>query len=153
MAASNYPHGWHEYVRSHLRDTTGYVVAQSGTCLAIKDQETTGPLGRVPNRRFQALRQADLQTLRLPRSWFMGFILCPGDDFQAVLAWIKGLAKADHERVVLYMHPDFDQGTGAEQLRAAKLEDLRATAFKGSWKNFHQIYGSDYAWQVWADRR
>lgn len=152
MAASNYPPGWHEYVRRHLKDTRGYVVAQSGTCLDIKDQETTGSLNRVPNRKFQPLHPREVPTIQLPKSWFLGIILCPGDGLQPVLAWIQGLAKADQDRVVLYVHSDFDQAAGARQLHAAKLDHLRTTEFKGSWNNFHQLYGNDYSWQVWNDQ-
>lgn len=152
VSANNYPPGWHAYVRRHLQDTAGYVVAQSGTCLSIKDQEATGPRNRVPNRTFRAMDPADLVHVLLPKSWFMGIILCPGDDLGPILRWMKGLAKADHDRVVLYVHPGFDQKAGAERLRAASLEHLRKSDFKGSWENFHRLFGNDYSWQVWIDK-
>ena len=152
MATSSYPSGWHEYVKAHHRATSGYVVAQSGACLDIKHQETAGPRSRVPGRTFRPIDPSDLSSIRLPKSWFMGVILCPSDDIRPILIWIASLVRSDHDRIVLYVHPDFDQNAGGTMMRRANLEHVRKTEFKGTWNDFHSLYGNDHAWQGWNDK-
>lgn len=152
MPATSYPHGWHAYVADHHQATTGYVVAQSGECLDIKDQETIGPRRRIAGRTFQPIRPNDLGSMTLPKSWFMGIILCPGDDLTPILAWMRNLSQENRSRVVLYAHPRYDQAAGMSQLQAAGLHHVRVTDFIGSWGNFHHLYGNDHSWQVWNDK-
>jgi hypothetical protein len=152
MAATNFPRGWHDYVRAHHQETSGYVVAQSGDCLEIGHQETMGPQSRVTGRTFRAIHPRDLPRIELPQSWFMGVVLCPTDDLRPILEWMASLRSADHERIVLYVHPDFNQEAGGQLMRAAHLGHVRTTEFKGAWTDFHHLYGNDHAWQVWSDK-
>ena len=152
MPTSNYPSGWHQYVKAHHKDTAGYVVAQTGDCLKIRHQETTGAQSRVTGRGFQPIHPRDLPGIQLAASWFMGVIFCPGDDLSPVLAWITHVRPVDHGRIVLYIHPAFDQVAGAKLMRAANLDHIRTTEFRGDWTNFHHLFGNDHAWQVWHDK-
>lgn len=151
MAGTGYPSGWHDHVRANYKRTAGYVVAQSGDCLDIQDYEVRGPQTRVPGRAFKPMRPEDVVTLKLPKSWFMGVILCPGDTLQPLLGWITTLPRNDLERIVLYVHPAYDQESGARALGDAGLDSLRKSEFKGTWRAFHRLYGNDFSWQVWND--
>lgn len=151
MASTNFPEGWHDVVRRFHVQTAGYIVAQSGDCLDVLYEEASGPHTKVPGRKFNAIPPSDLANLRMPPSWFMGVILCPGDDASPIAGWFAMLDAKDHDRVVLYTHPRFDEEKAAEAWEIAKAPLPRRTQFAGSWNNFHRLFGNDFSWQVWKD--
>lgn len=148
---SGLPPQAYDAVRRHWADTTGYVVARTGDCLNVQTQETWGPRTRVSGRRFKPLRPAQLPALALPKSWFMGIILCPGDPLEELIAWARTLPASDVERLILYVHPAYDESGARTQWAAAGLRDPKTIRFDGSWENFHHLYGRHHAWRVYLD--
>lgn len=152
MAEALFPPRWHEVVRLHFANTVGYVVAQTSGCLEVQTQELKSPKGRVRGRDFQPLRPADLRTLRLPESWFMGVILCPGDDGLLYREWYKGLGPKERDRVVFFFHPAFGVDALDKHWTGAGLPPPRTQRFNGSWENFHHLYGRRHGDRVCEDR-
>lgn len=146
--APSVPPGWHDIVRKHWRHTPGYVVAASGDCLDVQAKETGGGRGKVPGRDFRAHPPAALRDFRPSSSWFLGILLCPGDDVTDILAWTRGLGAADAERVVFYVHPDFDRAAMPDWHASARPRVVR---FSGAWHEFHRLYGRHHADRVYQD--
>ncbi len=142
------PPDWHEVVRAHWHETDGYVVAASGDYPDVQADETLGKASKVPGREFRAHRPEQLKGFQPVGSWFMGILLCPGDDVGSILAWTAGLARADAERVVFYAHPAFDRAATAGWHTSARP---RVAAFKGTWADFHQLYGFHHGDRVYQD--
>lgn len=141
----------YETVRRNWRATAGYVIARTGDCLEVQEQETWGPRGRVRGRRFAPIPPTELARLSLPVSWFAGIILCPGDPLEEIVEWAKGLSTADLERIILYLHPGFDESAAKRTWAAAGLRDPKTVRFDGSWGNFHHLFGNHHAWRVFLD--
>jgi hypothetical protein len=97
--------GWHETVREHHKRTAGFVLAQSEPCVSTRDLEASN---YVYGREFQALASSDLDELELPESWFMGVLVCPGDDLTVLAKWVADLDEEDLSRIRLYLHEDLD---------------------------------------------
>lgn len=148
---SNPPPRWTETVRRHWKDTVGFVAAQSAECLEVQTQESWGPATRVPGRRFRPIPTAELAKLVLPASWFMGIILCPGDDIHPILSWLESLDSAGRERVILYVHPRFQEAAARQAWNDHGLGAPKTVWFDGSWDNFHRLYGKHHAWRVYQD--
>lgn len=142
------PPGWHEVVRKHWRGTPGYVLAVSGDCLDLQAEETEGERGRVPGRDFRAHPPGNLHGFRPVGSWFLGILLCPGDDVHEILAWTRSLPSADAERVVFYVHPGFDRAAMADWHSSTRP---RIIGFRGTWRDFHRLYGRHHADRVYQD--
>ena len=146
-----FPVGWHEVVRKHFANTAGYVVATSGACLEIQRQEAKHPKGKVRGRDFQPLAPAALKHLRTPASWFMGIILCPGDDVEECASWSARLDGRDRDRIVLFVHPD----TSQDEVEAAssKVAGYRPqiVPLPESWAAFHHTYGRLHGDRVFLD--
>ena len=142
------PPDWHEVVRKNWHRTPGYVVAATGDCLDVQAEETMGPRGKVPGRAFQAHHPALLQRFHPTGSWFMGILLCPGDDVEAILAWTHDLSPADAERVVFYVHPDVHRSAMNAWHASARP---RIVGFNGTWHDFHRLFGRHHADRVHQD--
>ncbi|HEX9815751.1 MAG TPA: hypothetical protein VGB18_02115 [Candidatus Thermoplasmatota archaeon] len=148
--AEAFPPGWHEVVRANFENTAGYIVAQSGTCLEFQTKEIKHPKGRVRGRDFRPLTPASLRDLRLPRSWFLGIILCPEDSLEPLSGWHAGLKPEDRDRVVFFTHNDFQR----EQLDdIAEIEGAlpQVVPLPSSWERFHQIFGRLHGDRVYSD--
>lgn len=151
MAATTFPPRWHEVVRRHVADTVGYVVAESGKCLEVQTQELKPPVGRVPGRDFQPLRPAELARIRLPASWFMAIVLCPGENLSAYARWYANLSAKDRHRVVFFFHPAFAVDGSDQAWGDAEVPPPRTQRFNGSWEDFHRLYGRRHSDQVFED--
>ena len=138
-------------VRENHHRCEGFVVAASGECFEVQRKETWGPDSRVPGRRFQPIHPDTLGDIELPRSWFMGILLCPGDSVESVVVWYRQLPISDRSRVKFYLHPDFDRNTAADSFSGAEVASVRVIVFAGAWENFHPLFGYDHALQVLAD--
>jgi len=101
-----FPPGWHETVRRHQRQTKGLVLAQSGPCLETRDLE--GSEDFVYGRDFGAIDAAALDGLELAESWFLGVLVCPGDDLSMLASWAARLRRDDLDRIRFYVHDDVD---------------------------------------------
>lgn len=140
--------GWHETVRKHHKRTVGYVLARSEPCLATRDLEVSDEY--IYGRDFQALGPGDLDGLDLPESWFLGVLVCPGDDLSEVAAWAVQLEERDVDRIRFYVHDDADLVPAfkpwyAQGLVSPKTEPLVLGP------RFHKTYGKDHGNQVVRD--
>lgn len=86
-----------EIIKAHRKDTTCYVLADTGTCLELKAQEVR----RVTGRTLVPLTSARLPGTP-PRSWMLAVVLCPGDDTKRLAAWALRLRPADQDRIDFY---------------------------------------------------
>lgn len=151
MKSTTYPKGWHEIVRENYTKTTGYIVAESGKCLDVQQAETRGPGSKVRGRQFEPIHPEVLKQLKTPTSWFLGVVLCPGDDVTPIAAWYLSLKSEDRERVVLYAHPDLDPATAEAAWNATGAPMPRRRVFGESWEQLHPLYGNAFSWRVWKD--
>lgn len=151
MAGAPFPPDWHDVVRQHFGATVGYVAAQSGTCLEFQTKESRPPRGRVPGRDFKPLSPNSLPELRPPASWFLGVILCPGDDVAPIAKWHSGLKAPQRDRVVLFVHPEFRSGRIATAWAEAGGPLPQVVPLPPSWERFHRIYGRLHGDRVYLD--
>lgn len=140
------PPRWHAVVRAHHRETLGLVVAESGTCLKLQADERD----LVPGRVFRPAKPAELAGWTLPRSWFLGVLLCPGDTTDALAAWAKSLAGADLERVHFYYTPRVRLADTLAAWKAAALPDLPINQVR-DFSSFHHLYGRHHGDRVYRD--
>jgi hypothetical protein len=146
-----FPPGWHDVVRANFEDTVAFVVAQSGKCLDFQTQESKHPKGRVRGRHFRPLSPAALKDLRLPQSWFLGVVLCPGDEPEVLARWHAGLKPEDRDRVVFFIHPDYEQHELDEQATDFGGSLPQTVPLPQAWERFHQIFGRLHADRVYLD--
>jgi hypothetical protein len=146
-----FPVGWHQVVREHFSRTAGYVVAQSGACLDIQSQERKHPKGRVRGRDFQPLTPEALKTLESPGSWFMGIILCPGDNVEPYAKWSAGLDARDRDRIVFFAHPDVSADEIDDAWSRATGSHPQIVPLPKSWAAFHHTYGRLHGDRVFLD--
>lgn len=95
-----------EIIRAHRLHTTCYVLAETGACLNLKAEEVR----RVTGRRLLPITGASLPR-RLPRSWILAVVLCPGDLTGTLASWALRLTPADLDRILFYeaqQLPDLD---------------------------------------------
>lgn len=151
MADAPFPPGWHDVVRQHHADTAGYVVAQTGDCLELQAQERKHPRGRLRGRDFQPLPIASLATLRPPASWFLGIILCPGDDLDPILGWYVTLPTKDRDRVALFVHPRYAKDAVDEAWSRRGATAPQTVPLRGTWEHFHHVYGRLHGDRVYVD--
>lgn len=145
------PPGWHDIVRRHVAETAGHVVAQRGDCLEIQTQETRPPRGKVGGRDFQPLSPDALLALKPPPSWFVGIILCPGDDLKIYALWHTSLDVRDRDRVVLFIHREFQDEQIDEMWSKAKGSPPLTVPLPASWPVFHRTYGRLHGDRVFLD--
>lgn len=140
------PEGIIAQVRPHLKETIGYVLATSGDRLDVQKRE----IQAIKNRLFKSLRPDDLAGLRLPPSWILGVLLCPGDSTDTVAAWASALAAVDRGRLRFYFLGGTDAGAA---MRAWTQEGLGPVAYTNvsTWQHFHHRYGADHAIRVYQD--
>lgn len=107
-----------EIVRAHWRDTTAFLLATSEPCMSLRELE----IARV-RRLLVGLAPEELSTLRLPDSWLLAVLLCPGDDTASLVPFVAGLPPRDRDRVVFFLHPDADLVQAFHAWYAAGLPD------------------------------
>lgn len=102
-------------------------------------------------RDFKPLTPDSLADLRLPASWFLGVILCPGDDTMPIAKWHSGLKGPDRDRVALFVHHEFQN----EQVDAAWAKTgasaPQVVPLPSSWRRFHHIFGRLHGDRVYLD--
>lgn len=140
------PPRWHAVVRAHHRRTVGLVVAQSGDCLKIQADERDLVRGRA----FQPLRPGELARRAIPKSWFLGVLLCPGDTTDALAAWAKTLAPDDLERIHMYYTPSVDLRRALAAWTREGLPDVPVNEVR-NFRSFHHLYGRHHADRVFRD--
>ena len=142
------PPGWHDVVRRHPRRTQGWVLAQSGPCLATRDLEASGEY--VSGRLFQALAPADVEGLKIPASWFLGVLVCPGDELVALSDWAAQLPKPNLHHIRFYVHDEADLVAVFKPWYAAGLPTPDTEPLVVG-ERFHKKFGRDHGNQVVRD--
>lgn len=142
-----FPPDYSRVVRGGKDHAVGYLLATSGACLTLRDEEL-----RHIDRNLVDVAPGQLPTLRPTGSWLLAVLLCPGDRTDEVAAWAKGLPGRAAERVVFYLAPGVDE---ADALRGwAKAGFLQAaTSTVKDWPQFHKRFGRDFNDQVYRDAR
>lgn len=130
---------------AHHRKTTGFVLAPSRPCVDIREEEV-----RAIHRNLRPVGVEDLPRLRLPASWILAAIVCPGDDLRPLAEWAGALARDAVDRVRLYAHPDVDLVDALAPWYAAGLDDP-LTAEAEDFVTFHKQFGWDFNNQVYRD--
>lgn len=143
-----FPPGWHDTVRRRHRRTQGWAFAQSEPCLATRDLEASDEY--VSGRRFEALGPADLEGLKLPPSWFMGVLVCPGDELTSLVEWAVRLPGPELRRVRFYVHDDADLVVVFKPWYAAGLPSPDTEPLVVG-QQFHKKFGRDHGNQVVRD--
>lgn len=139
-----------ERVRPYVEHVPGFVVAYDGDCQDYRDQETSL---ETLNRDFRPLEPAGLKDLELSSSWWMGFVICPGEPVAMVAQFVAELPDPyDKERVGLYLAPGVDEervlrewhdhGAPAPEV----VEHLEPA--NEPWKGLHPFFGRDHAEQI-----
>lgn len=137
---------WHEVVRANHHKTLGLVVAERGTCLRIqRDEEHL-----VPGRTFRPVRPRDLAGIDLDGSWFLGVLLCPGDDTEDLARWASGIPKTDLWRVRFYHVDGTDVADALRGWMGANLPEP-ARFLVNDFRSFHSLYGRHHADVVYRD--
>lgn len=151
MVREGMPEGLPEKVRPHLHGCLGIVVASTGDCEDIRDQEIKA-IADTGNRRFEARRPDRLPDPSSLGSWLMGVLLCPGDGTGEVAGWASSLDTEDIDRIRFYHLPGVDLVDALRGWYAQGLPDPR-TADVEDWGSFHHEFGWDHVNQLYQDIR
>ena len=138
------PNGILAQVRPHLKETTGFILASSGDCLALQRRE----VDTIKNRIIRPVRTHELDALRPPSSWLLGALLCPNEDTSALATWALRLPDLDQARIRFYVHEGTDVGNAMNGWIRADLRPIQFVEI-GSWEQFHQRFGADHAIRVY----
>ncbi len=149
MVREGMPEGFAETIRPHLHECLGIVVASTGDCLEIRDEEIKA-ISDTGNRTFEAYPPDQLPDPAALQSWLMGVLLCPGDRTEEVAAWAKALNVEDLDRVRFYYLSGVDLVEALRAWYAAGLPDPR-TADVEDWGSFHHEFGWDHSNQLYQD--
>lgn len=135
-------------VMAHRFETTAFLLADSGECLETRDAEVLN----VKGRRLVPITSAELSGLKLPTSWLLAVILCPGDDTAAIAAWTRRLPVADHDRIRFYAHPDADLESALRIWHAVGLRDPPLRSVRGA-RELARPLGMAINDRIYADHR
>jgi hypothetical protein len=135
-------------VRAHRGKTVAFVLADTGTCLDIQRDK----VARVRGRALRAIASSDLGRLRLPASWAMAVVLCPGDTTDALAAWASKLDHADVERISFYEHPDVDPALAYRGWSGAWLPMPNRDVVK-DFASLHRRFGNDLNDRTYQDAK
>lgn len=102
--ALTFPPDYSRLVRLGKEHAVGYLLATSGDCLTLRDEEI-----RHIDRNLVEIGLDRLRTLRPEGSWILAVLLCPGDGTEALAAWAKALPGDEATRVVFYLAPGVDE--------------------------------------------
>lgn len=105
-----------DVVVAHKHDTTLYVAAESGRCIARRDEL----VGRIPparttrqgqyGRHVVAVGPDDFTSIPTDESWCLAVLVCPGDRMDRLLAWARGgLEAAHYARIRFYVDAELDE--------------------------------------------
>lgn len=134
----------------------GYVVSYDGECQNFREQEADP--GNVPNRTFIARTPEELEPGSLEDLWYMGIIVCPGEDVGPIAAAVAQIdAEIRTGRISLYLAPGVDELDVVKRWKEARIGPPSGVYpfdhEDDSWRNFHKRFGNHHAAQVDEDRR
>jgi hypothetical protein len=139
------PEDWTRVVAANMRSTLAFIVSgRHPNCLEIVNDEV-----RHINR---WMKQCLLDSLpaKVPGSWFMAVVVCPGDDLRGLAAW---MTKHGGDRVRFYLH----RGASPRQLAPVNdaghdLRHVRPERYT-SYGELHKRLGLDLSDQIYEDFR
>lgn len=135
-----------EVVRAHRMDTVVYVLADSGDCMDIRDDE----VANVPGRELAPITSGDLGDLDPGGSWMLAVIVCPGETVDALATLATGRPRGDLERVGIYLHQDVDADRAMRPWAEADLPPVD-TDVVADFASFHRRFGNDLNDRIYAD--
>lgn len=136
------PPDFSKVVAANWKDTTAYLVAGHQPCIKIGKDEL-----HFVKRRMVFVDLAMIRTIEPEESWFMGVIVCPGDDLVPLSKWAMD---QEAERVHFYLHEDADTRL-LVPWRDAGLPLIRVDHGFTSWRSLHKVLGWDLNVQVYDD--
>ena len=138
-----------EIIRRHRLDTTAFVVATQPNCLAIATLEAQ----KVTGRRLKLIRPDELASPeRLPASWVVAVLLCPGDATAAIASWVRRLPSIARSRIWFYEAPGIDGAWAYAAWKDAGLGNPLADPFSG-FLEFNKLFANDLNEQIYQDHR
>lgn len=137
------PSDWTPVVRTHKHDCKAFIVSSHHpSCLEMAKDEA-----RHIDRWMESRTLDDLPN-KLPRSWFMAVLVCPGDDLTPLAAWMK---HHGDERVRFYLHAKADAASLAPVKDAGhELRHVRPERY-ATYGRMHQRLGLDLSDQIYED--
>ena len=139
------PEDWARVVAAHSHSTLALVASgHRPSCLKMASDEVRHI------KRWMRQVLFDRLPPRVPDSWFMAVIVCPGDDLTPLAAW---MTTHGADRVRFYLHKDAD----AKQLAPIKdagheLRHVRPERY-ASYGPMHKRLGLDLSDQIYEDFR
>lgn len=101
-------------------------------------------------RTLRPIASSDLERLRLPRSWMLAVLLCPGDNTERLASWASRLPSGQLDRVRFYLHPETDARASCEGWARAGLPPLRYEVAR-DFPSFHRLFGLHFNDRVYED--
>lgn len=136
-------------VRAHRLDTTAYLVATQPNCLAIRRIEGE----KVTGRRLRLASPDGLPPPdRLPSSWVVAVLLCPGDTTDALAAWTRALPLVLRHRIWFYEAPSLDPAVAYRAWHDAGLGKPLADPFRDFY-DFNRLFANDLNEQIYQDHK
>lgn len=139
------PEDWFRVVSTHAHSTLALIASSHHpSCLKIAADEV-----KHINRWMQQVVFDDLPK-RLPESWFLAAIVCPGDDMTHLGHW---MTKHGSDRVRFYLHTKAN-ATQLGPIRDAghELRHVRPERY-ASYGPMHKRLGLDLSDQIYEDFR
>lgn len=136
---------WTHVVRRHAHDTKALIVSsRKPPCLTMAKDEVRHIQRWMEHVLLDALPH------KLPGSWFMAVIVCPGDDLTGLAQW---MTRHGGERVRFYLHRDADfQQLAPVRDAGHELRHVRPETYT-TYGAMHQRLGLDLSDQVYEDYR
>lgn len=136
-----------DVIRRHRFDTTAFLVAAQPNCLDIGRLESQ----KVTGRRLRLVTAAELPGPdRLPASWVVAVLLCPGDTTERIAPWAKQLPTPFWHRIWFYKARGLDPESAYAPWKEAGLGKPLADAFQ-DFLDFNRLFANDLNEQIYQD--
>lgn len=133
----------------------GYVVSYDGDCESFREREVNL---ETLNRNFIPLTPDDLGSRDLEDLWYMGIIVCPGEDVLPIAEQVADIAEGiGRDRISLYLAPGIDELSVVQRWKEAGLGPPSGVYpfdhETDPWRTLHSRFGNHHAEQVDLDQR
>lgn len=139
------PEDWTRVVAANAHSTLAFIVSsRQPICLKMATAEV-----KHINRWMKPTLLDSLPT-KIPESWFMAVVVCPGDDLHVLAAW---MTKYGGDRVRFYLHRDARPSQLAPVRYAGHdLRHVRPERYT-TYGQMHKRLGLDLSDQIYEDFR
>lgn len=127
-----------DVVHPRRRDTLGIIVAATQPCFDIATQQQLKAVGRS----IHVTSPDRFRLARRPKSWAVAVILCPGDDTEALAAFVKSQKLASH-RFHFYHHPTTDVRKALQAWHKAGLP-VHSSWPVADWQDLNRHFGAHW---------